>query len=98
MGLLLPAALGNCPATGGKVGEMKVYTTRSRGEREGERIEAAVIAGDGGYRVEEFRFVGDAPSAGGWALMPRTYKTLARLLAAVERAGYYVDSRSAGIQ
>jgi hypothetical protein len=77
---------------------MKVYTKRSRGEREGERIEAEVIAVDGGYRVGEFRFVGDAPSAGCWALMTRTYKTLARLLAAVERAGYYVDSRSAGIR
>ncbi len=77
---------------------MKIYTHRTQGERAGERIEAEVIAVSGGYRVGEFRHLGEGASAGGWALMTRTYKTLAGLLAAVERAGYYVDTKSAGIR
>ncbi len=76
---------------------MKIYTKRSHGDRAGERIEAEVEAVYDGYTVGYFRHL-DAPHDGGWRLMPRAYQTLARLLAAVERAGYHVDGKSAGIK
>ena len=74
---------------------MRIYTHRQQG---GERIEADinVVSCYGGptrYSVGEFREPGAGASDGGWRLMPRTYKSLAGLLAAVERIGYYVAWR-----
>ena len=74
---------------------MRIYTHRQQG---GERIEAdiKVVSWYGKparYMVGEFREPGAGASDGGWRLMPRTYKSLAGLLAAVERIGYYVAWR-----
>ena len=72
---------------------MRIYTYRRQG---GERIEADINVGGwyGGparYSVGEFKEQGAGASDFGWRLLPRTYKSLAGLLAAVERVGFYVD-------
>jgi len=76
---------------------MKIYTYRDRGERAGQRIEAEVIVQNGGYSATCFRHVGDPGEAGGWELVTRTYKTLARFLTAMDKRGIYVDGASCGI-
>jgi hypothetical protein len=77
---------------------MKIYTTRSQGERAGERIEAEVIRVDGGYTVGMFNF-SDAPKNGeGWKMMPCKYGTLHGLLLSAHHRRFYVDSASCGIK
>ncbi len=75
---------------------MVIYTYRSADVRH--RIEATVRLRDGGYVVGDFYAV-DARvgEEGGWSLMRRRYTSLAGLLLAVERRGYFVDTASCGI-
>jgi hypothetical protein len=71
------------------------YTTKPRENMPvGTRIEARVHALSSGYSIGDFRAHGDVS---GWTLMPRVYRTLSSLLAAVERRGYSVDTASCGI-
>ena len=93
---------------------MRIYTFTSKQHGEepaGTRIEADVVrvavydpkrGNVTGYTVGEFRSAAEIARAGarasGWHLMRRTYRTLAGLLLAVERAGYNVDAQSAGIK